>query len=111
MGNYFVYHKLNIIFINLFGPINIEYALKHMNYMILFQYMKAIDWRKVYKNYKGKWVAVKNDTNPITVVAYGASLKIVLDEAHGKGYKLPLVRQIPRKLKPFLWLPYVYNKI
>ena len=63
--------------------------------------MKAIDMKKVYKNYKGKWVALEGpDSNK--VVAAGWTLNEVLDKAKKKGFDLPLVTQIPKKVLPIV---------
>ncbi|TSC90042.1 MAG: hypothetical protein G01um10145_473 [Microgenomates group bacterium Gr01-1014_5] len=66
--------------------------------------MKAADWTKVYKNYKGKWVAVDPDTDQTVpvVVASGKTLQEVLDRAAKKGYEHPLVDRIPREIIPFV---------
>lgn len=66
--------------------------------------MKAADWTKVYKNYKGKWVAVDPKTSQTVpvVLASGKTLREVLDKAAKKGYKHPLVDQIPKEILPFV---------
>ena len=65
--------------------------------------MKAIDWTHIYGNrkYKGKWVAVEGpDSNK--VVSYGKTLDEVLKKAKKKGFDLPLVTQIPKKILPIV---------
>jgi len=65
--------------------------------------MSAIDMTHIYgnKNYKGKWVAVEDyQTNP-KVVASGKTLKAAMEKAQQKGFKLPLMMQIPKKILPF----------
>ncbi len=65
--------------------------------------MSAIDMTKIYgnKTYKGKWVAVEGyQTNP-NVVASGKTLKEAMEKAQKKGFKLPLMMQIPKKILPF----------
>ncbi len=64
--------------------------------------MQAIDMIKIYKNYKGKWVAMTNyNTNP-KVVASGKTLDETLKKAEEKGFKNPVVSQIPKKLMYFV---------
>ena len=62
--------------------------------------MKAIDMKHVYKNYKGKWVALKDDDR--TVVASGKTLKEVLQKSQKKGISHPVVTQIPREILPIV---------
>jgi predicted RNase H-like HicB family nuclease len=45
----------------------------------------AIDWSKIYKKYKGLWVALKNDEK--TVVASGKTAKEALNTAREKASK------------------------
>lgn len=66
--------------------------------------MSTIDMTKIYSNrsYKGKWVAVENyETNP-AVVASGKTLKETMEKAQKKGFKMPLMMQIPKKILPFV---------
>lgn len=60
----------------------------------------AIDWTKIYKKYKGLWVALKSDEK--TVVASAKTLKEVLNKAQKKGIEHPMVTQIPRKILPII---------
>ena len=65
--------------------------------------MSAIDMTHIYGNrsYKGKWVAVENyQTNP-KVVASGKTLKEAMEKAQQKGFELPLMMQVPKKILPF----------
>ena len=66
--------------------------------------MQAIDMTHIYgnKNYKGKWVAIKSFETKPKVVAIGKSLKEAMDKAAQKGYELPLMMQIPKKVLPFI---------
>lgn len=63
--------------------------------------MAAIDWTKIYKKYKGLWVAIKTPDEP-TVVASGKTLKDTIQKAHSKGFKQPFVTQIPKKVLPIV---------
>jgi len=60
----------------------------------------VIDWTKIYKKYKGLWVALKADE--ITVVGSGEKLTEALAEAHKKGYEHPIVMRVPDKLATFI---------
>ncbi len=63
--------------------------------------MKALDMQKVYKDYKGKWVALEGP-NSNKVVASGKDLRKVFEEARRKGIDIPTVAQIPKKLIPIV---------
>lgn len=70
--------------------------------------MKALDMTKVYKDYKGKWVALEGP-NSNKVVASGKNLKKVVEEAQKKGIALPVVAQIPKKILPIVGSPRLIN--
>ncbi|MEK7586332.1 MAG: DUF5678 domain-containing protein [Patescibacteria group bacterium] len=58
-----------------------------------------INWSKIYKKYKGLWVALKDDEQ--TVVGSGKSLKEAITVAEKKGYPNPIVMRVPDKLIAF----------
>ena len=60
----------------------------------------AIDWTKIYKKYKGLWVALKDDEK--TVVASGKSVKEVMDKSQKKGYLQPILFRVPTKIIPYV---------
>ena len=60
----------------------------------------AIDWTKIYKKYKGLWVAFKNDKK--TVVVSGKSVKEVVEKAKKKGYEEPILFHMPTKIVPYI---------
>lgn len=60
---------------------------------------------KVYKNYKGKWVALEGP-NSNKVVASGKNLKRVVEEAKKKGYELPMMMQVPKEILPIVGTPH-----
>jgi len=62
--------------------------------------VKAIDWTKIYKNYRGKWVALKDDEQ--TIVASGETLKEVMEKSKKKGLSHPVVTQIPQEILPIV---------
>lgn len=62
--------------------------------------MAAIDWTRIYKKYKGKWVALKDDEQ--TVVASGKTLKEVIQKSQKKGISHPMVTQIPHEVLPIV---------
>ncbi len=65
----------------------------------------AIDWTKIYKKYKGLWVALKDDKK--TVVASGKTVKQVMGRAQEKGYTQPILFRVPTKVIPYVgsfWL-------
>lgn len=65
--------------------------------------MKALDMTKVYKNYKGKWVALEGPTSN-KVIASAKTLEEVLEKAKQKGFDLPVVTQIPKEVLPIAGL-------
>lgn len=70
--------------------------------------MKALDMKQVYRDYKGKWVALEGpDSNK--VVASGNNLKHVLKEAEEKGYKLPVMMQVPKKVLPIVGPKFLFK--
>lgn len=62
--------------------------------------MVATDWTKIYKNYQGLWVALKDDE--ITVIASGKSLEETAGKAEKKGFKDPIFMQVPQKTTYFI---------
>lgn len=63
--------------------------------MLTFCYM-AIDWTKIYKKYKGLWVALQDDEQ--TVVASGKTAKEAWDNAQISGYMKPTLTRMPDEL-------------
>ncbi len=55
-----------------------------------------IDWTKIYKKYKGQWIALKKDEK--TVVGNGKTAKQAFEKAQKKGYKNPILTRMPEKL-------------
>ncbi len=62
--------------------------------------MKAIDMKAIYREYKGKWVSLKEDEQ--TVVASGKTLKEVIRKSQEKGIYHPIVTQIPQEVLPIV---------
>ena len=62
--------------------------------------MGAIDWTKIYKKYKGLWVALKKDNK--TVIASGKTLKEAIEKAKKKGYKEPILFKVPTEILPYI---------
>lgn len=56
----------------------------------------AIDWTKIYKKYKGLWVALEDDEK--TVIASGKTAKEAFLSAQEKGYEKPILTHVPEKL-------------
>ena len=53
----------------------------------------ATDWTKIYKKYKGLWVALKDDE--VTVVGNGKTPQAALKMAAEKGYSEPYITRVP----------------
>lgn len=60
----------------------------------------AIDWTKIYKQYRGLWVALKDDEQ--TVVGSGKTARQAWDEAQRQGYEQPILTRMPDKLIPYV---------
>ena len=60
----------------------------------------AIDWTKIYKKYKGLWVALANDEQ--TVIGSGKTLKEALLKAQEKGNKSPILTRMPESIVPYV---------
>jgi hypothetical protein len=60
---------------------------------------KPIDWSHLYKNYRGKWVALADDE--VTVLASGESAKEAY-EGGLKHSKLPILHRVPDTLDVFV---------
>ena len=57
---------------------------------------KAKDWTKIYKKYKGQWVALADDEE--TVMASGKTAKEAWDKARARGYAKPSLARMPDRL-------------
>lgn len=60
--------------------------------------MQDIDWNPIYKQYKGKWVALQEDE--VTVIASGETLQAAYDEAIKAGFSKPIMANMPDNLYP-----------
>ena len=60
----------------------------------------AIDWSKIYKKYRGLWVALKSDEK--TVIASGKSAKEAWEKAIDTGYKKPILTKMPKDLATYI---------
>ena len=60
----------------------------------------AIDWTKIYKRYRGLWVALLSDEK--TVVGTGATAKEAWEKAQRKGHKKPILTRMPEELSTYV---------
>ncbi|MFH1170620.1 MAG: DUF5678 domain-containing protein [Candidatus Vogelbacteria bacterium] len=60
----------------------------------------STDWTKIYKKYKGLWVALKDDE--ITVIGSGQLLKDAMAQANKMGYKNPIAMRVPDNLSTYV---------
>jgi len=60
----------------------------------------AKDWTKIYKEYKGLWVALDKDEE--TVVASGKTAKETLKKAQSKGFGKPILNHVPEKIVTYV---------
>ncbi len=56
----------------------------------------ARDWTKIYKKYKGLWVALAGDEE--TVMGSGKTAKEAWDKARARGYEKPIMTRMPERL-------------
>lgn len=60
----------------------------------------AIDWTNICKKYKGLWIGLKDDEK--TVVAFGKTVRDVMEKAQKKGYPKPILFRVPIKIIPYV---------
>ncbi len=60
----------------------------------------AIDWTKIYKKYKGLWVALAEDEQ--TVLGAGKTAKEALLQANKKGAKSPILTRMPESIVSYV---------
>lgn len=61
------------------------------------------DLTKVYKKYKGLWVALKDDWK--TVISSNEDVETAQKEAIKKGYKSPIMFKVPSEITGFVGTP------
>ena len=66
--------------------------------------MQTIDMKKIYSNksYRGNWVALKSFISNPEVISYAKTLKETLKKADEKGFKHPVIMQIPKQILPIV---------
>lgn len=60
----------------------------------------AKDWTKIYKKYKGLWVALADDEE--TVLGFGKTVKEALTQAKKKSSKTPFLTHVPKTLATYV---------
>jgi len=60
----------------------------------------AIDWTKIYKKYRGLWVALEDDEK--TVISSGKTAKKAWDDARKKGYEKPILFRVPTEIRAYV---------
>lgn len=60
----------------------------------------AKDWSKLYKKYKGLWVALGEDES--TVLGFGATVKEAVSKAKKKTSKTPFLMHVPKTLDSYV---------
>jgi len=60
----------------------------------------AIDWTKIYKKYKGLWVALADDE--VTVLSYDKKLSEALIKAKKKGNQDPIMMRVPDTMNVYV---------
>lgn len=67
----------------------------------------AIAWTKIYKKYKGLWVALEKDE--VTVIASGKTAKEALEKSQKKGKERPILFRVPTRIIPYVGSAWVWN--
>ncbi len=60
----------------------------------------AHDWTKLYREYKGLWVALAEDES--TVLASGVTASEVFERAKKAGYNDPILTRVPHELMTYV---------
>ena len=60
----------------------------------------AIDWTKIFQQYKGLWVALKDDEK--IVIASGKTAKEAWSKAKEAGFARPILTKMPAKILPYV---------
>lgn len=60
----------------------------------------AINWTKIYRKYKGMWVALADDEQ--TVLGAGKTAKEALLQAEKKGNKSPILTRMPESIVSYV---------
>jgi hypothetical protein len=60
----------------------------------------AKDWTKIYRKYKGLWVALAKDEQ--TVLGFGKTVKEALISAKKKSTETPFLTRIPKTLDAYV---------
>jgi len=60
----------------------------------------AIDWTKIYKKYKGLWVALAEDEQ--TVLGSGKTVQQALLQARKKGSESPILTRMPDSIVSYV---------
>lgn len=58
------------------------------------------NWKNIYKKYKGLWVTL--DKNETKVISSGKTLKAAMDQAVKKGFKDPIVMNVPKDVVTYV---------
>lgn len=62
----------------------------------------AIDWTKIFKTYKGKWIALEDDEK--TVITSGKTVEEVMEKSKKKGFDLPILFRVPKESIAYIGL-------
>ncbi len=60
----------------------------------------AKDWSKLYKKYKGLWVALAKDE--VTVLGSGTTVQEALKKAKKKSVEMPFLTHVPDSLNAYV---------
>ena len=61
---------------------------------------KALDFTKIAKKYKGKWVSLTEDEKK--VISSSRSAKETIEKAKKEGYKNPILFKVPIAVLPYV---------
>lgn len=60
----------------------------------------AKNWTKLYKKYKGMWVALDGDEE--TVLGFGVTVKEAVEQAKRKTTRMPFLTHVPKTLDAYV---------
>ncbi len=60
----------------------------------------AKDWSKLYKKYKGLWVALAQDEE--TVLGFGPTVQEAVKKAQKKSAEMPYLTRVPKNLNAYV---------
>lgn len=74
----------------------------HMHSIMCYTLHMPIEWTKIYRRFKGLWIALGDDES--TVLGSGKTAREALEKARKKGYEKPILTHMPDQLGTYIGL-------